>query len=772
MKKLLFLLMVLYCCHIAAQNTQRVTLDFGQQNFSFAYDENGSLVIGSKKYICGYTSNIKEPGLPMIPVNIRVQSKYSYDGFSYTGEPSKILNNVFVAANPMGIPTNSVEVQPIKQVKYEDKIFPSSNVQLVEESKFDGYTVLRFLVCPFVYNAKENSLSLISSMTLNVNLKPMSSFNLEYGDGGENMSELVNSIVVNPQKAEAQAFPVLPDTTISVWKPCKYLIITSSDLADSFKPLASWKTQKGLGAEIVTTDEIIAEYPEKDIQLSIKSYLYDMYKNGLQYVLLGGDDSIVPVRGCYGKAGIYESSREDYKIPTDLYYSCFDGDFSWDANSNGIYGEVSDNISMNPSIFVTRVPVRSIEDVSAFVNKVIDYEKRPNWNNKILMVGNKLSNDDTTSGQSDAQIKSEELYNQYINRYWSGYRTRLYDTYSDVNNNPLNDVSLQNELQKGYAFADVISHGNPECWQFNNNRYSLDKAKTVENPSHTIITTIACSTNAFDSFVGEHGRYFDDPCLSESFIRNPKSGIIAYLGCSREGWYSNLPLYNLTYSLQYEALFYENLLGTNNCDKNFGKIVAITKQQMAPLCTQNGENRWIQYGLNPIGDPEMPIYTSHPQSFNVHSVWKSDKNGLYLDTGVDDCTVCIMSAEDNGKSYYDVRHGVRTVLIPNKSVNICITKTGYIPWCESRLFIPYDNKIASCSINRTDGNVVIATNIENKAKKSTLVLSSINGEKLFSVDVPTGTHTTNIEMAMIKKGVSLVSLYVDGKLTDSKNIVK
>lgn len=777
MKKLVSLLLtVLFSCHVAAQSVQHVVLDFSQKNFTFSHNENGSLVIGSRTYICGYGSDVKKPGLPVIPVNVRIQNN-AYGSFSYTGEPSKIFENVVVAANPAGVPTNTVAPKSTDQVPYCETTFPSSNVQFVEESKFDGYSVLRFLVCPFVYDTKEKSLSLISDMSLNINLKATASYSAEDTEGGENMSELVNSIVVNPQNTDANLFPTFPgaDTLISAKKSCKYLIITSSDLADSFKPLASWKTQKGLWAKIATIDEIVAEYPAKDTQLSIKSYLYNMYKSdGLKYVLLGGDDSVVPVRGCYGKAGIYNSAREDYKIPTDLYYSCFDGDFSWDANGNGIYGEESDYISMNPSIFVTRAPVRSNEDVNTFVNKIVGYEKNPTengWKNRILMAGDELSESDATTGLSDAQIKGDELYNQYISRNWNGSRTRLYDTYPDVNGKYLSVTNFQEEIQKGYAFVDVISHGNSECWQFGNERYSLNEAKTIENSNYTIITTIACSTNAFDSFEGEGGRYFYDPCLSESFIRNPKSGVVAYLGCSREGWYSNEELYSLTNSLQYEALFYDNLFGNSIKDKNFGQIVATAKQQMASLCTKYGENRWIQFGLNPVGDPEMPIYTSSPSSFDGKCTWKTDINGTYLDTGVDGCTVCVMSFGDDGKSYYMVNNGVRTVRIPKKTVSVCVTKQGYIPWCKSR-YLDYNNEIASCSVNRADGNVAVATNVYGDAKKSMLVLSSINGERLLSADVPTGAHTTNIEMSKMKDGVSLVSLYVDGKLVDSKNIIK
>lgn len=781
MRKLFYLILFItfYVCHASAQNTQSVALNFCRENFKFSYDKNGSLVIGSRNYVCGYGSDTSEPGLPLVSINIRIQNGCSYEGVSYTGEQNKIFENVVVTANPTGIPTNVTTTTHVNQVAYSKSIYPSNNIQFVEESRFDGYTILRFLVCPFVYNAKEKSLYLIDNMSLNINLKAATAvYDLE--TGGENMAELVNSTIVNSETFNTVAQPQISviDTASSLKKEHNYIIVTSSKLADSFKPLATWKTMKGVKAKIATIDEIVKKYPAKDTQLSIKYYLYDMYKNdGLKYVLLGGDDSVVPVRGCYGIAGERgkPNFREDFHIPTDLYYSCFGGDFSWDANNNGIYGELADNISMNPSIFVTRAPVRSTEDVNAFVNKITGYERNPNkngWTNNILMAGDMLSGYDDTDGQSDSKIKGDELFDEYIYKNWNGKRTRLYDTYSDTDGAFLNIQTFQKELQRGYTFVDMISHGEPNLWQFGKEYYSLNESNAVENPRYTIITTMSCSTNAFDSFSGDRGRYYDDPCLSESFIRNQKSGVIAYLGCSREGWYIPQPYYDLTYSLQYEALFYENLLNGNVQDKNFGKVVAIAKQQMAPLCSQYGENRWIQYGLNPVGDPEMPVYIYSPSSFDGKCKWRFDKNGTYLDTGVDGCTACIMSTNDNGQSIYIVKSEIRKVYVPNKTVSVCITKQGYIPWCDKYVFTPNNSSIASCSINRADGNVTIATDIANDAKESVLVLSSVSGEKLSTTNVPTGTHTTAIEKSKIKEGVNIISLYVNGKLADSKNIIK
>lgn len=787
MKKIVLssLFALLFASSITAQDVQKVNLSFESSGFSFSYDENGSLIISSRKYFCGYDSDTNEPGLPLVPVTVRVPNGCKFDNFSYTDSRSKILDGVVIAANTAGVPTNTVDTQHVEQVLYKEPVYPSANVRFVEESEFDGYTILRFLVCPFVYDAKASSLDLLDNVALDIKFTPSTVHKIEGIREGANTAEIMNSLVANPEIASDISRQTVASTSdfvpqVDTYKYYDYVIITSSDLANSFKPLASWKTRKGIKAKIVTVEEIVAEYPKKDVQLSIKSYLYDMYKTyGLMYALLGGDDSIVPVRGCYCKGGKDKSFREDYNIPTDLYYSSFGGDFSWDANGNDIYGEANDNISMDPSIFVTRAPVRTSQDVETFVNRIINYEKNPDkngWDNSILMAGYKLS--DIYDGHSDAEIKGDVLYEDYIGHYWNGNRTKFYDTCSEANNGSgcnLNFTNLQNELKCGYTFVDMITHANPVMWQLDNSYYVWSHAQELVNPQYTIITTMSCSTNAFDSFIGDNGRFFDDPCLSESFIRNPNSGVIAYLGCSREGWYSRSYSQDLKYSLQYESLFYEKLLSKPLENKNFGKIVAAVKQDMIPFCTDYNSYRWIQYGLNPIGDPEMPIFIDSPKTFDKKVRWRKSANGYYLPIGVDNCNVCCMSIADEGKSVYYIDKNVNMIRIPNlnNTYSVCVTKQGYKPWvfvCTPNSLSK--NEIISCLSDKTNGTVSVTTSIDNEINEAKLVLLSLNGEKLETMDVDSGTSTTNIDVSKLKSAINIVSLFVEGQVVDSKKLQK
>ena len=170
----------------------------------------------------------------------------------------------------------------------------------------------------------------------------------------------------------------------------------------------------------------------------------------------------------------------------------------------------------------------------------------------MLMSGVKLSS--IEDGRSDAEVKGEKLYEGAIKPYWSGESFRFYDTFTDSPESEKYEVSAANlseQISRGYSFVDMITHGQVTYWETEyGENYKSEHGIRQNNTASTIVTTIACFTNAFD--------YVYDPCLSESLIRNPGSGVIAYLGCSRKGWYSSRQD-DLDYSPLYESKFYRNL---------------------------------------------------------------------------------------------------------------------------------------------------------------------------------------------------------------------
>lgn len=654
---------------------------FSESDFELSYNDNKELMIEAPMAAYRYGEN--GPCLPFFSTDIAISGDEAYVSSSAIVAKRLIMRNVKLAQAPIAIPTDSVLTTPSDlPASYPSAIYPASNCEYTSSSNWSDVAVLHFLSCPFVYDDIEKSLYFIDSMELSVELDERSAQTRAIGQqrNGADM-EIVKSIVVNKEAVDSlssgsaifkQREAAKSDERID------YVIVTNEYLKESFGELMRWKKTKGLYSKIITIEEIESKYTGADTQVKIKKCLYDLYSNNsLKYALLGGDDTVVPVRGCY----VFKDSDLYYNTcPADMYYSCFDGDFEWNANGNELYGEREDNIVLAQYINLTRVPVRTPSQAWAFISKLIGYEKDPKWSNSILMCGNQL--DDYTEG--DAEEKGNRLYNECIAPYWNGKRYRLFDTYTDFPGGPdyaFSRVNFMDQLSKGYSFVDVITHGSPKTWRLESDEfYSYNDGGVQSNDGYSIITTMACHTNAFDAYKDSEYNC-QDPCVSESLIRNPSSGVVAYLGCSRSGFYSIFKK-ELGASLDYEAQYYKNLFSTGNDvmkEKSFGRLVNIAKAAMVGKCNIN-IYRWLQFGLNPIGDPEMPIFIDKPRSFD-HVTVMSKGNNLVINAGVPGCRLCVMSRDDFGDSYYKVFEDVQAISRDDLPTHcsICVTKQGYIP---------------------------------------------------------------------------------------------
>ncbi len=393
------------------------------------------------------------------------------------------------------------------------------------------------------------------------------------------------------------------------------LIITNSQLAAAFQQVADWYTRKGYPAEIVTLDAIYSQYSGVDSQERIRNCIRDYHDNeGVDYVLLGGDDSIVPDRNTYVKVGSYIQTT----MPTDLYYASLEG--TWDSDGDHIYGEAGQDtdVYLTYDVIVGRYPVRTAEHVTNLYNKVVAYETTPpqtDWATEMLAAGVRLWNSygaGTYNGisfdhtASDAEIKSLTADAEYVLPYWS---ERDLDIFFDSATSwdgaasgdySLNAANLSAAMSNGYQFMQMSTHGNYTLWGLESGGYSSGTVSGLSDPFDVaIVSTMACNTGGFDAA---------DPALSEAFLRSPDTGTIVYLGCSRYGWgYAST---SLGPSLRYSYQFYKEFLTGESTLA--GEAFAASKEYFAPSSAYDGSYRWVQFGLNFQGDPMVQMYRTDP----------------------------------------------------------------------------------------------------------------------------------------------------------------
>lgn len=789
-------------------SAELITLTFSENDYSFSYNEKGQLEISSSLTVSYPSANV--PALPTLTAEIAVNSCEKYVSSTPTFTKRLIKTNVEVAQSPKPVTTNNLSSQEDNLIiTYPSNAsYPASNCKYITTSTWGDISVLHFITSPFIYDARTKNLFFIDSISLNVS----TSSNTSRSETEEELllkpadSAFLKTIVKNPTIVDEISISRNSIPTQST-KRIDYLIVTSEELKDDFEPLKKWKNLKGLYADIVTIEEVYETFPDFSPQLALKKYLYEMFAhNCLKYVLLGGDETIIPVQEC-----VCEVNEETDTIPSDLYYACFYGDFEWDGNGNGIYGEANDekrgfegdNIDFSQSIYVTRVPVNTTAHVDAFVTKLLSYEgcptkksstdnsgttlvfwDKPNvkWNNEMLLAGVQLYTN--YADKSDAEACGDRIIQNAINfkdSEWTGNVLKFYDTYTDFEGGSKYNVTNQNltdQISRGYAFIGINAHGYEEYWVIEGDIYSTTNAMNQTNCAFTNLTTQACLTNAFD---------FHKPSLSERFIQNPNSGIVSYLGCSRSGWLINIED-QIGPSEQYESIFYKNLFAPYIDRKNYGFIVAASKAAMIALCDTNNAYRYLQFGLNPIGDPEMPIYTSNPKQFeNIKIEWKGDQ--LDVLTGVSNCRICVMSSIDDGNSYYktwDYTSGIRADNVPEKFY-ICITCPGYIPEIINSEKLVHQIEIGiigpgkpigplggilSCSREAGSDIATVTTIVNSETSSASLSIRNINGSFSKTVPVPKEEYANQLNISTLRSGVNIVSLYIDGMLIDSCEIIK
>ena len=399
----------------ASAATKQFTLAFDENDFRFSTNEYGELVIQPADPM----STMPAGGLPALPqfsTVIAVGERQTYKSHEISVSKRLVRSGIVMEPAQFAVPTDSI----FAGAKFERVIpdydlaqYPADNCEYATTSHWaGGVSTLHFLSCPFVYNPEGGELYFIDSMTLTVELDETPAPARVAASSSAVRHEtpwFVHDMVINPADIPSgpQRISGLPQVGYVDPNRIDYVIITSEALKSAFEPLATWKKMKGVPSKIITIEEIEAKYTTGTQQLKIKNYLCDLYEtNGLRYVLLGGDSNIVPSQGCFGEVDAASGYMKDYNIPTDLYYACFgpsvngthkrDKKFEWNADRSDtlhrqLYGEITDSIDLAQSIYVTRVPVRTSQDVDAFVTRQLKYEKNPStFNNNILMCGTEI----------------------------------------------------------------------------------------------------------------------------------------------------------------------------------------------------------------------------------------------------------------------------------------------------------------------------------------------------------------------------------------------
>lgn len=565
-----------------------------------------------------YTEEVGEPMLPFRNYHIALPYGMEVESVEITAKEFQLLPgsyNVF----PAQIKQKTLADEPIpgfvnpkKETYRSREEYPGKLIELVEEGSFGGYNVLNISLFPVQFIPGKKKIVFYNEIEFSLRLKETEKTALtpNRSEGNQAMfKELVKGLVINPIELEG------PSTGGKGGDGIDYLIITSPSLASSFQELANWKKQKGLSVKIITTDFIEANYSGVDLPEKMRNCIIDYYTNyGTLWVLLGGDEDNVPIRYCYYSDTTTPPSVYDLQI-CDVYFSDLDG--VWDLDGDGVYGEPNqDNPNIYPEVFVGRIPATGTQDVINFTEKLLNYEQNPGMGERDYLTRATYFSSDQMRDYEE--VGQHNLIATHIGSNIEQDLTSLIETpYGSapdpVSPDGLTGISMLNE---GYGIVNVLAHGIPAGFKTKSNGTNGDPTSWIRccsggsgeengyilNLTNTnnygILYSISCSQATIDNddIYGS-----SDPCIAQNYVNLQDKGGVAFLGNSRWGWVA------ISYKLTQE--FYGYLFTQPN-GFHVGVAEAMSK-------TVYPWYRDIDYGHILLGDPEMPVWTETPKTFNV-----------------------------------------------------------------------------------------------------------------------------------------------------------
>lgn len=564
-------------------------------------------------------------------------------------------------------------VEPDTIIYNSNDPFPTDYIYKYEMSGFRDYNYVTVSFIPFRYIPLSRQLHLLTSITITVTytvnaigethkLRP-------YGSTDHEAYEFIKSIVINPTQIEAfypdaankiaqylgtreiaESYGGYEPTELPALEsnPVDYIIITNNtdvygnnigDFTNKFQQLADWKILSGSSAKVITVDAIRQSYPGVDIAEQIRQFIKDAHRLwGTEYVLIGGNASIVPVRWI----GHFLVPKEK---PTDLYYSAIlHPDLlyndNWNRDGDIIFGNGSgpdaDYCDFYPDIAVGRAPVDTDDELNLFLQKHFTYYRCsfapevPGIPQDVAWLAKQLNfsgiidsnynwdSDPSILGlyrtwQITEQFSFGEDHHQYtMHEYLPNWNSTHHD-WCPAYYNP---VIEPDGCSESYIIIYDENVGHTEVKYQLNQRYGI-----VNHIDHSgrfglglCGITTQCGLNSSDFWdlfpTNKYSVFLSAGCqvcpidlnfyIGEQWLSSPNGGV-AFLGPSADILTQN----GNDYDYQFFKLLY------NTSTNIVGKL-----NNYAPSFVFGGEP-YLHKIMQLLGDPELSIYTDEPVEMSV-----------------------------------------------------------------------------------------------------------------------------------------------------------
>lgn len=269
----------------------------------------------------------------------------------------------------------------------------------------------------------------------------------------------------------------------------KLLVICPTNFLSQIAPYINWKRQKGIDTELVEFSTIGTTANQ------LKTYIQNHYNtdNSLTFVQLVGDAPQIPTLSYSGGGS--------------------DPSFSLVAGSDNY-----------PDIFIGRFSAQTTAEVTAQVNKSIQYEKDLNtsatWLSKAMgIASDQGGGDQGDNGESD--ITHMNLIRTDLLNYGYTSVDQIYDPGASAS-------TVTTNVNSGRGFINYVGHGSNTSWSTTG--FSNTNASALTNGNKVpFIMDVACVNGNFVSLT----------CFAEAWMRNANGGAVGiYASSINQSWNS------------------------------------------------------------------------------------------------------------------------------------------------------------------------------------------------------------------------------------------
>jgi len=348
---------------------------------------------------------------------------------------------------------------------------------------------------------------------------------------------------------------LLPSFGMAQSQGCRYLIITADEYADVVQPLADWKTQKGMLAQVVKLSEAGSTPPQA------RSWIRNAWNTWPikpEYVLLACS-------------------------PTQLMGYGF-----WDDT---YYGDMTGNYVME--LPVGRLPAEDLHECSTMVAKTLAYERFPEEADTLWYLKGTTVISDRDPGNPDPYYQVDS---RLARQYWLNHDYVLAESLFNLAGDSSPQVLAA--LHDGRALMTyrgaAFGHWDLPFFDF----YPGDWHNGARLP---VVVGATCATVTLAP--GEE--MLGDACLRYG---SPESlgGMVAYFGTTLSGYVVS----------QYRSACYRGFLKAVYDEGLYRLGDATVRGRWRVDSLYHEPDRYTEWAL--LGDPELNLWTSVPKTPNVN----------------------------------------------------------------------------------------------------------------------------------------------------------